>query len=43
MQIQLIIANNFISSIDNNEEQAMYLKSNNIDIRINDIAHEVIK
>ena len=41
MQIQLIIANNFISSIDNNEEQAMHLKSNNIDIRINDIAHEV--
>ena len=37
------IAKNFISSIDKNEEKVMYSKSDKIEIRINNEAHEVIK
>ena len=43
MKIQLTIANNFISSIDNDEECAMHSKSDNIQIMINDEVDEVIK
>ena len=43
LNIQLTIANNFISSIDNEEEHAMYSKSDNIEIMINDEADKVIK
>ena len=42
-KIQLTIANNFISSIDNNEECVMHSKSDNIEIMINDKLDEVIK
>ena len=35
-KIQLTIANNFISSIDNDEERVMHSKSDNIEIMIND-------
>ena len=42
-KIQLTIANNFISSTDNEEEHVMLSKSDNIEIMINDEAHEVIK
>ena len=42
-EIQLTIANNFISSIDNDEEHAMHLKTDNKEIMINDEAEEVIK
>ena len=42
-EIQLTIANNFISSIDNNEQHAMHSKSDNIEIMINDETDEVIK
>ena len=42
-KIQLTIANNFISSIDNNEERAMHSKSNNMEIMIINKAAEVIK
>ena len=38
-----IIANNFISSIDNNEERVIYSKSDNIEIMTNDEADEVLK
>ena len=38
-----IIANNFISSIDNNEERVIYSKSDNIKIMTNDEADEVLK
>ena len=41
--IQLAIANNFISSIGNDEEQVMHLKSDNIEIMINDEPDEFIK
>ena len=37
------MANNFIYSIDNDEECAMHSKSDNIEIMINDEADEVIK
>ena len=37
-KIQLTIAKNFISSIDNDEEHVMHSKSNNIEIMINDEA-----
>ena len=37
-EIQLITAINFISSIDNDEEQVMHPKSDNIEIIINDDA-----
>ena len=42
-KIQSAIANNFISSIDNNEERVIHSKSDNIVIMINDEADEVIK
>ena len=42
-KIQLTIANNFISSIDNDEERVVHSKSDNIEIMINDEADEVIK
>ena len=41
--MQLTIADNFISSIDNDEEHVMHSKSDNIEIMINDEADEVIK
>ena len=40
-KIQLTIANKFISSIDNDEEHVMHSRSGNIEIVINDEAHEV--
>ena len=40
---QLKIANNFSSSIDNDEEHVVHLKSGNIEIMINDEAGEAIK
>ena len=42
-KIQITIANNFISSLDHAEERIMYLKSDNIEIMINDEANEVMK
>ena len=42
-KLQLTIANNFISSIDNDEERIMHSKSDNIEIMINDEADEVMK
>ena len=39
----MTIANNFISSINSNEESVMHWKSNNIEIIINDEADEVIR
>ena len=42
-KIQVTIENNFISSIDNEEEHAMHSKSDNIEIMINDEADEVLK
>ena len=42
-KIQLKIANNFISSLDNHEERVMLSKIDNIEIMINDEAGEVIK
>ena len=42
-KIQLITANNFISSLDNPEERVMHSKSDNLEIMINDEADEVIK
>ena len=42
-KIQFTIANNFISSIDNDEKQVMRSKSDKIEIMINDEADEVIK
>ena len=42
-KIQLTIANNFISSLDNDEERAMHSKSDNIENMINDEVDEVIK
>ena len=41
--MQLSIGNNFISSIDNDEECVIHLKSDNIEIIINDRADEVTK
>ena len=43
LKIQLTIANNYISSTDNDEELVMHLKSDNIEIIINDEANEVIE
>ena len=43
MEIQLTIENDFISSIDNDEECVMHSKIDNIDIMISDEADEVIK
>ena len=42
-KIQLTIANNIISSLDNDEECVMYSKNDNIKIMTNDEADEVIK
>ena len=42
-KIQLTIANNFISSIDNDEKSVMHSRSDNIEIMVNDEADEVIK
>ena len=42
-KIQLTIANNFISSIDNGEQRVMQSKSDNIEVMINDEADEVRK
>ena len=42
-KIQLTIANNFVSSIDNNEAHVMHSKSDNIEFMINNGADEVIK
>ena len=42
-KIQLAIANNFISSIDNDEEHVMHSKSDNIEIMISEEANEVLK
>ena len=42
-RIQLTITNNFICSIDNDEEHVMHSRSDNIEIMINDEADEVIK
>ena len=40
-KIQLSIVNNFISSIDNDEECVMLSKSDNVEIMINDEAGEI--
>ena len=42
-KIQLTIANNFIFSIDNDEECVVHSKSDNIEIMINNEVDEVIK
>ena len=42
-KIQLTISNNFISSIDNDEEHVIHSKSDNIEIMIDDKAYKVIK
>ena len=42
-KIQLTIANNFVSSIDNDEEHVMHSKSDNIEIMMNDEADEIIE
>ena len=41
--MELAIAINFVSSIDNDEERVMHSKSDDIRIMINDEAEEVIK
>ena len=43
MENSVKIANNFISSIDNDEEHVIYSKIDNIEIMINDESDEVIK
>ena len=40
--MQLTIANNFMSSMDNDEERVMHSKSDNLEIMINDEADKVI-
>ena len=42
-KIQLTIANNFISSIDNDEERIINSENDNMEIMINNEADEVIK
>ena len=42
-KIQLTKSNNFISSIDNDEEHVIHSKSDNIEIMIDDKAYKVIK
>ena len=42
-KIRLTIANNFISSIENDEERAMHSKIDNLEIVINDEADEIVK
>ena len=41
--LKLTIANNFISSLDNDEEYVIHSKSDNIEIMINEEADEDIK
>ena len=41
METQLTIANNFISSMDNDEEREMNSKSDDIEIMINDEADKL--
>ena len=41
--VQITRANNFISSIDKDEELVMHSKSNNIEIMINDKADKFVK
>ena len=43
LEIQLTIANNVVSSVDNDEESVTHSKSDNIEIVINDEADEVVK
>ena len=43
MENSIKIANNFISSTDNDEEHVMHSKSDNIEIMINGEANEIIK
>ena len=43
MKIQLTISINFISSKDKDEDRVMHLKSDKIEIMINDKADEVIE
>ena len=38
-----MITNNFLSSLDNDEEQVMHSKSDNTEVMINDEADEVTK
>ena len=42
-KIQLTIAINFISSIDNDEERVMHSKNDDAEIMINDEADELIE
>ena len=42
-KIQLTIVNNFISSLDNDEDRVMHSKIDNIEIMINDETDEIIK
>ena len=42
-KIQLIVLNNFIFSVDNDEERVMHSKSDHIEIIINDEADELTK
>ena len=42
-KIQLTIAISFISSKDNDEERVLHSESDNVEIMINDKAHEVIE
>ena len=42
-KIQLTIANNFISSKDNDEEHVMHSESDDIEIIMNDQTDEIIK
>ena len=42
-QIELKLANNFTSYLDNDQDCAMYWKSDNMEIMINDDADEAIK
>ena len=41
--MQLTIANNFISTIDNDEERVMHSQSDNKEIMMNDEADEIIE
>ena len=43
MEIQLTIANNFISSLNNDEERVMHSKNDNIEIMISDETDKVIE
>ena len=42
-KVQLTIVNNFIFSIDNDEEHVAHSKTDNVEIMINDEANEVMK